>query len=225
MADEAGKEAAIKQRIISHMNKDHQDSLVRYLRYYCSLSYFSARNAFLEDITFSELVVSSSPGSKHHIPLKPAMINWSDARPRVVAMDHECADKLGLSNITVKTYLKPYGFMLFMIILTVSVSTVFSRRVNFEAGSPLYDFVLRYVPQFANFCWTVQPIMVPFIVTVHSAETLWLIRTRLSKHSVIPGSLLWWKWVCDSMLGGGGALYRFDKIVCEEEIRRASAKH
>ena len=219
------KEAAIKQRIITHMNKDHQDSVVRYLCHYCGLSSFAARNAVLEDITLFELVISSSPGILHRVPVQPAMSTWADARPRVVAMDHECVEAMGVSNITVKTYVKPYGFMLFMIVLATSVAIVFARRANLEPGSLLYDCFLQYFPPLANLCLLLQPGMTPFIVIVHLIETIWLARTRLSKHSVPLGSGLWWEWALDCFLGGGGAIYRFDQVVQQEEIRRANAKH
>lgn len=43
--DPAAAELAAKTRIITHMNNDHQDSLVRYLEAYHNLSSFTARNA------------------------------------------------------------------------------------------------------------------------------------------------------------------------------------
>ena len=126
------KDAAMKQRIITHMNTDHQDSLIRYLEHFHCVSSFSARNAHLEDITFSSLTIKSS-GRNYTIPIKPPMTAWSEARPRVVAMDAEAVEALARSNITVKKYVKPYGFMLVVYIACLLTFIGFSRRANFRA--------------------------------------------------------------------------------------------
>lgn len=225
MAAAASKDAATKQRIIQHMNKDHQDSLVRYLRHYCGVSSFSSRHAYMEDVTFADLTVATSASRRYTIPIKPPMTDWSEARPRVVAMDHEATAALNLSPITVKSYSKPTGIMLGILIAVTTAFIVFSSRANFEPGSFLYDSILHYVPTFARFCWQVQPLVLWPAVIIHGLETIWMAYSQLAKHSVPVGSQLWYIWIVSCLVEGRGTVVRFDRLVKAEEARRASAKH
>ena len=226
MGDKISKstDEAAKQRIITHMNNDHQDSLIRYLRYYAQLSSFSARNAHLADISFNNLTILSN-GTPHVIPIKPAMTSWSEARPRVVAMDGEAVAGLGASNITVKKYKPPSGFMTVVFVACALSYIAFSRPGNFEPGSFFYDTLLRKSPSFARFCRVVQPWILTFIITVYTAETLWLVKGRLEKHTVRMFSRVWWMWVLSCWVEGMGSGVRFDQCVREEMARREGMKH
>ena len=225
MADSASKDAAAKQRIITHMNNDHQDSLIRYLEYFCRLSSFSSRQAHLIDITFDSLVITSSSESSHTIPINPPLNSWADARPRVVAMDSEAVASLKRSHITVKEYRKPTGFSLVVFITVFCVLIVFSRRSNLQAGSFLYDNLLVYCPEFARWCFEIQPVLFGIMIAVHLGEAIYLEQTRLQKHTVPRFSGLWWKWMFNSFTEGYGVLLRFDAIVQEEEVKKSKLKH
>ena len=224
MSDEAAKEDAVKKRIISHMNSDHQDSLIRYLEHFRAVPSFSACYARLEDVSFSSMTISSS-GRRYDIPIKPPLTTWSEIRPRVVAMDAEAIDALGRSPITVKKYERPHGFMLVVFVAAFFTYFGFSRRANFEPGSLLFDSILRHVPQFANFCWLVQPIVFYPMLILHTGEAIYMAWSRLSKHTVPFGGPLWLSWICSTFIEGYGSFIRFDTLVKEEEARRANAKH
>jgi hypothetical protein len=106
----ATKEAAIKARIIKHMNTEHAESLSLYLQHYSGLSAAEAATPKLVDISYDSLTIESSPsaistsstsavgraGAVYTIPVEPPMASWGDARPRVVAMDGEARAGLGL---------------------------------------------------------------------------------------------------------------------------------
>lgn len=221
----AAADTVSKQRIIAHMNKDHQDSLVRYLEHFCHLSSFSARHARLSDITFDHLVISTYPGSAHIVPIHPSMTSWSEARHRVVAMDAEAVAGLNRSNITVKKYVKPSGPVILFACFTLTVLGVFSRRENFQPGSLVYDGILVYAPGFARFCLQVRPLVLFMIISIHSAEALYFHTSKLRKHTVPTFSAPWWKWMVSALVEGFPAFIRFNRIVEEEERRRANAKH
>ena len=225
MADQASKDAAAKQRIITHMNSDHQDSLVRYLEHFCHLSSFSARNAKLADITLDSLTILASNGTPHTIPIQPAMTSWSEARPRVVAMDAEAVAGLNRSNITVKKFRGPKGFMGVVFVAAAVTFVVFSKKSNFEPGSILYDNVMKHVPNFNKFCHTIQPMLLYPMIALHSYEAYHMDQTRLEKHSIPRFSKLWWKWIFMTFIGGVGLFKSFDSIVEEEEAKKAKAKH
>ena len=207
------------------MNNEHQDSLVRYLEHYCHLSSFSARHARLSDITFDHLVISTYPGSAHIVPIHPSMTSWSDARPRVVAMDAEAVAGLNRSNITVKKYVKPTGLMFSHFCWTVINLIVFSRRENLQPGSLLYDSILVYTPGFARFCLLMRPLVLFLILASHPAESLYMHMSKLRKHTVPTFSVLWWTWILSTLAEGFPAFIRFNRIVKEEEMKKANAKH
>ena len=207
------------------MNVDHQDSLVRYLEHFCRLSSFSARNAKLEDITFDALIISSSDGSRYTIPIEPPMTTWSEARPRVVAMDGEATAGLKRSNITVKKYKKPKGFMSVVFASCAITYVMFCKRSNFQPGSLLYDYLLKHAPGFASWCYKIQPMLIYPMLAIHIGEASYMVQNRLEKHSVPRFSKLWWKWVLSTFIEGVGAFMRLDGIVKEEEINKAKLKH
>lgn len=225
MADQAAKDAAAKQRIITHMNTDHQDSLIRYLEHFCHVSSFSARNAKLADITFDSLTILASNGKPHTIPIKPPMTSWSEARPRVVAMDAEAVAGLNRSNIKVKKFRGPKGVMGVVFVAAAVTFVVFSKRSNFEPGALVYDTVMRHVPNFNKFCHTIQPLVLYPMIALHSWEAYNMDQTRLEKHSIPRFSKLWWKWIFMTFIGGIGLFKSFDSIVEEEEAKKANAKH
>ncbi len=225
MADQAAKDAAAKQRIITHMNTDHQDSLIRYLEHFCHVSSFSARNAKLADITFDSLTILASNGKPHTIPIKPPMTSWSEARPRVVAMDAEAVAGLNRSNITVKKFRGPKGVMGVVFVAAAVTFVVFSKRSNLEPGALVYDTVMRHVPNFNKFCHTIQPLVLYPMIALHSWEAYNMDQTRLEKHSIPRFSKLWWKWIFMTFIGGIGLFKSFDSIVEEEEAKKANAKH
>ncbi|MCJ1227283.1 hypothetical protein MMC12_003938 [Toensbergia leucococca] len=225
MAEQTGKDEAAKLRIINHMNLDHQDSLVRYLEHFCNLSSFSARNAKLVDIAFDSLVITSNTNSKYTIPIEPPMTSWPEARPRVVAMDSEAVAGLNRSSITVKKYKRPKGFMAVVFIASACTFVAFSKRSNFLPGSWLYDIILKHVPDFAQWCHKIQPLVIYPMLAIHGSETVYLEKSRLQKHNVPRFSKLWWKWVLSTFLEGFGAFVRIDRIVKEEEAKKAKAKH
>ncbi|CAF9936547.1 hypothetical protein IMSHALPRED_010794 [Imshaugia aleurites] len=227
MAEKSSKstDEAAKQRIITHMNNDHQDSLIRYLQYYAQLSSYFARGAHLADISFNDLTILSSNGTPHAIPIKPAMTSWSEARPRVVAMDGEAVAGLGASDITVKKYKPPYGFMAVNFVACALSWISFCRRANFEPGSIFYDVLLKNIPSFANFCRTIQPVVLGVMVVVHTAETMWIAKSRLERHTVRMFSQVWWMWILSCYVEGVGSMIRFDECVREEKAKKDGMKH
>ena len=215
----------MKERIIKHMNADHQDSLVRYLEHFCSLSSSVARNAKLDNITIKSFTVLSTNGSAHIIPIQPPMASLSEARSRAVAMDAEAIRSLQRSDITVKRYVRPYGWTTVVFMLSVLGFLWFSRRSNFIPGSVLYDNMLKYMPRFAELCYNYQPLAIITMDVVHGTEATYMAFSRLRRHSVPTFSRLWWTWVGSTFIEGFGAFTRFDRLVKDEREKKEKARH
>ena len=220
------KDAAAKARIIAHMNADHSDSLIRYLRHYRGVSSLSARNARLISITLNDMTISCSsyPSEKNHhtIPLDPPLNSWTEARARLAEMDGDACKGIGCSNITVKKYAPPTGFAA---AFCVWFYYTFSFGSNFLPGSFYYSTVLKYVPGLARFCYKIQPFVLPFVGVVHIAEVIYLATILLNKHTVPVFSQLWWQWIVSDLIEGVGALTRFDRVVKEERLKKEQQKH
>ena len=224
MAELEAKDVAAKQRILQHMNQDHQDSLVRYLEYFCHVPSFSARQAHLANITFDSLFISTGSTS-FEIPIRPPMITWSDARARLVALDAQAVTGLNRSDITVKEYRVPRGFGIVTAAATISAALLFSLKSNFSQGSFIYDHLLVQRPDFAKWCLQIRSLLLAFMFVVHTGEAFYMERTRLRKHTVPRFSMLWWKWILGTYVEGAPSFKRFDMIVHGEATRRANAKH
>ena len=225
----ADKDAAAQSRIITHMNADHSDSIIRYVRHYNGLSSFSARNARLTNITFTNLSISSSPYPfmevNHMISLDPPLNSWAEARARLVEMDGDACKGLCCSNITVKRYAPPKGIMAVVFGTCLWTYITFSRRSHFLPGSLYHDYFFKFVPGLAKFCYTIQPLLIALMVAIHLVEVVHLAITRLDKHTVPMLSQLWWKWILSDFVEGYGALQRIDQIVGEERLKKERQKH
>lgn len=220
MATQQLQDAAAKQRIIPHMNADHQDSVVRYLEHLLNVPSFVARNARIEDMTLDSITIRSS-GKRYLVPLEPPMDSWRDARERLVRMDKDAIQALGRSDITVKEYRRARGFLAVIFVTCAVTFAGFCRKSNFLPGSYLYE-VLKYFPGFASFCVKIQPIFFYTMVALHAGEAITMANTRLRKHSVPLACRLWWAWVLSTFIEGVGAFQRFDAIVKakEKEIKK-----
>ncbi|OJJ47750.1 hypothetical protein ASPZODRAFT_1769791 [Penicilliopsis zonata CBS 506.65] len=203
-----------KQFIINHMNNDHQDSLVLYLRVYCRVAASDARSAHLDDVKLDQLLLSAN-GNRYSVPLQPPMASLADTRARVVALHHECLAALGLSDVQIKVYQPPQGVIqsaVFLVCLATYIA--FSRRGNFLPGSFLYETLSSAfspsstrVEQFMDFCYTIQPILITLMLGIHIAESA-LLAARLRRHRVPLFSRVWWAWEISCMIEGYGCFQR-----------------
>ena len=231
-------DAAIKTRILNHMNTDHADSLSLYLQHHYHLSSFRAQYPQVTDISFTTLTidVSSLPEDFHvlgsarqtyEVPISPPLESWADARPRMVAMHEAALRALGRSDVCVKRYRGPdRGWMYAWLLFLLCVILAFSTRANFLPGSLLYDTLgLGRVGDFAEFCHRIQPILVGFVGVVHVAEIVWVSRGRLRRYNVDLVGAVWWYWVVSVAIEGFAAIMRFDEEVGRERKRREAKKH
>ncbi|KAK1029025.1 hypothetical protein LTR33_017276 [Friedmanniomyces endolithicus] len=225
MPDTDDQDNATKSRIITHLNRDHQDSLVRYLQHYTNLSPFRANSAYLTTLDLSSLTLTSGSRSSkkiHHIPLTPPMASLQETRERVVAMDHEARLALNRSEITVKEFLPPTGIYGVLFATITFVFLAYSQRWWFAPGQ-LVERLLG--PGFARFSFVMQPWVLGVMLFMHTTEMLYFMRYKLIRHSVNPGSGLFWLWTGTTFVEGAGAFWRFNGLVREKEEARAKKGH
>lgn len=221
--------AAVKTRIISHMNADHSSSLSLYLQYYCCIPASHADSAKLTDVALDHLIIESTFG-RNLIPIDPPMKSYAEARERLVEMNRASLEGLGLSDIVVQEWRPPRNVLhvgSFVICLLMFISL--PRRANFtpEAGGVFYQLwsLGGRVPVLAKLCYNLQPILLPVMLLIHGFEVYTIVTTRLKKHQVRVGSSIWLLWVVDNFIEGFGCFQRFDQIVKEKQELKNSRKH
>jgi len=232
---------AIKTRIMNHMNADHASSLSFFTRYYCKLPAAQASTAKLTDIELNHLIISTTTSfsnyatnrttARNYIPIEPPMSSFSEARERMVAMHNEAVAGLGFSDITVTHYQPPKSVLhIFVFAITLWSWLSFCHRPNLLPDAPvkpIYTFwsVGGYWPALASFAYYVQPLTVTAMLSIHISETIYFAYTRLYKHQVRIGSVLWWSWVTSNFIEGVGAIQRFDATVKSNEEEKKHKKH
>ncbi|KAI9852084.1 MAG: hypothetical protein M1838_001881 [Thelocarpon superellum] len=215
MGGSSAKDTAAKQRIIQHMNKDHQDSLARFLQFYCRLPPKALANAHLEDITLDHMILTAT-GHRQLVPFTPPLQDWSETRQRVVQMDQVARDGLGQSDIVITEYQVPRSFSAVVFAAALSAFIFFSRPQNALPGSWTYDYILYRVPAFARFLHAIQVPMISFMISLHLAESVWFDRSRLQKYGVPRFTSLWLTWIVSCFIEGVGAFARVDDMVKQQ---------
>jgi hypothetical protein len=191
-----------KQRIIAHMNRDHSRELSHYLRHYVQLSRSAAANPSLHDITMKSMVIRAS-GKDYTVPISPPLGSWRDARDRMVAMDVEARNALGISDIVINEWVAPgfdavgiVGFLVAFFFLSAA-STPWM-----QPGTKLWE-ILDIVWPFgaAAYRWLVRLIFWP-VLAIHCVETVMFERTQMRKYSVERGSKVWMQWMITCFFAG-----------------------
>ncbi|KAL1305124.1 hypothetical protein AAFC00_002051 [Neodothiora populina] len=221
MSGQAAKDAAAKERIITHMNNDHHDSVVRYLECYHRMPGYKAYTGKISDISLTELTFTCA-NETFKTPFEPPLTSYREARERVVQMDKDCLVALNRSNITVKKYIPPHGRYAILFAIVTITFAAFSMRSNFSPDG----YVATYIHAgFARFCWAVQPLVMYGMLVIHSSEAYHMATGRLRKHSVNMRSKIWWQWLYSTFIEGVGSFDRFDKMIKRECEAQEKQKH
>ncbi|KAI4229456.1 MAG: hypothetical protein L6R36_000815, partial [Xanthoria steineri] len=181
-------DTAIKNRIITHMNTSHQDSLTRYLRQTQHLPLSTARHATLHSLTLNTLTLTLSPSPtapKYQIPITPPLKTYTEARARLAAMDAVACTALDISPHTLKHYDPPRGIRLFIFILIFLEALLFSRRANFLPPSVIHHVLTQFIPyygaQIASFCARTHFAILAIVYAIHGVQAWRMDRTRLRR--------------------------------------------
>ncbi|KAI9820783.1 MAG: hypothetical protein M1827_005154 [Pycnora praestabilis] len=221
---------ATRQRITTHLNYDHQDSLSLYLSHYHRLSPFTARRAWCTDISLTSLTIATSgkeDSATYAVPFEPPLESFRDARDRFVVMDKEAKRGLGRSDIRVTEYIPPSGLNANTVgaVVTVLIWLAIATPLPYLPGFPTYDYGFRYVPAVAAFMRAVRGYVLTFFIVAHGAEAgLAMVRVRLTKHNVKVLSWVWCAWVVGTFVEGVWSMKRFDALVERKELELGRKK-
>ncbi|KAI1004945.1 hypothetical protein K3495_g3270 [Podosphaera aphanis] len=222
-------EDTTKARIMKHMNTDHAESLVLYLRHYSKLSPQTAHGAMIYEISVSSMNLRTPDSRTHTILFEPPMNSLADVRERMIEMDRTVRSALGISNIRLTRYLPPASPLhvsVFGVCLFTFVTFGMVRRGDvIVPGTFYHDHVLPWFPGGPEmFIWIAQKIALP-TVAIHIAEAWYLDRTRLRKYGVERGTRLWWCWIVSCLIEGFGTFQRIDAELQRIRTKTEKSKH
>ncbi|KAJ5206781.1 hypothetical protein N7491_002589 [Penicillium cf. griseofulvum] len=209
-----------KEFIVKHMNADHQDSLILFLQAYCGITSTQAKNAQLEEISTSNLIITANR-TRYSVPIEPEMKNYSEARGRMVAMHKDSLKRLGRSEFTLTEYRAPRGIHAVIFGLCLLLYITCFLRSNLQPGSALYEYLgLQRIPWLPRFVYVIQP----YIVAIHVIETTALAVTMLKPLNVPVLSGLWCKWMASCSVEGYGSFARIKEIVKEQKAKNGKSQ-
>lgn len=152
-----------------------------------------------------------------------------EARERLIQLDKEALDVLGLTDIPITKYIPPYSPGLHFVhslnfTLCLIVLITFSRRANFKSGSLVHDHLLSHVPGFGEFCLAIQPWLFYIMLSIHATETVFMAR-KLNRHGLTPSARIWWAWMGSCFVEGKTCWMRLDALIDEQVKEREAKKH
>ncbi|KAF2760475.1 hypothetical protein EJ05DRAFT_286059 [Pseudovirgaria hyperparasitica] len=220
---------ATAQRIITHMNTDHQDTLTRFLEHHHSLPSHLARTATLTSLTPTTLTITTtSPPKQYTIPLTPPLHpSLTDARTRLTEMD--TASLAHLHNhtpITLKTYIPPTRKHILILALVALGLFSFTYPAQFHPSHPLYTLIWRHTPNLAATLSKERNARVGLglMVGIHAAECVLMHFRKLRVLGVETGSWVWWAWMGSTFAEGLGCFERINGFVKGEVAARREGK-
>lgn len=214
-----------RDRIITHMNRDHARELSHFLRHYADVPEDLARSSpSVEDVTLRGMLIRAG-GFDYAVSFSPPLAEWSEIRPRFVEMDAVARSAMGISDIYIASYAPPEGFDC---VVFAAVAFYFCCVASLPWVVPdtrLWGILSTVFPGGPDwFRWIVETIFFP-VLGIHVAEVLILDRTRMQRHGVPRWSNVWWLWMSSCFFEGLPAFRRIDRIVAQKREQKDAKKH
>ncbi|ODV90926.1 hypothetical protein CANCADRAFT_2644 [Tortispora caseinolytica NRRL Y-17796] len=207
------KESALRNRIMEHMNLQHETSLLDYVQHYCKMP--RPRRAVMTDISTEEVEVlyTMRSGQQKKVSLKfqKPIKSLSLARDQLVRMAKVAAEGLGYSPYTVSNFrfMNFPGFITFTGVTTIFASLAVPSKY-FDSDSLIFDYIprdyLEYTLKFEQFRFLIAMT----VAAIHFVEACIMIRrTRFYRVPLGPRLL----WVLATLFEGFPAMMRFSSEV------------
>ena len=216
-----------RDRIITHMNKEHVKEQTYYLRHFCNLSKSAASSPQLINLTFKGLTIRTGDGKTHTVPLTPPLQSWDEIRPRVVAMDESARKGLGISDIRIKEHRWPDRFFDRLLFFAVSFYWFcWLTSPFFKPGTLPWETMASVLGNKtpAGYLWLVKALQFP-VAGIHFAEAYFFHRLRMQRHQVETGSSLWWKWMFSVWIEGASAWQRVGRVIEDAKKEKEAKGH
>jgi hypothetical protein len=219
------------QRIIDHVNQDHKESLSLYLQHRAQIpAAIASASPHLSEVSLERMLIHSSDGHQHVVRFEPSLASWSEIRPRLVAMDGEAREALGLASggldgVVVSEYVAPRGIEAFVLSSVVFYFACYAGLPLVVPGSLPWRALEAVFPGGPTTFRSIVRAIFWGVVSIHSAEAILFDRTRLAPYGVPRGSRLWWMWVCTCWVEGFTCWKRIDRLIASKKARKEEKKH
>lgn len=223
--------AALKDRIIRHMNADHHDSLVDYLRFYAKVPAQEAATAELVDIntggmTLTRVTEPNGPPRPIVIPIDPPMDSLKQSRERLVAMAFESMEGLGRSRWKVESYPSAsLSGITYGVLATTILALVLFPDETLRPGAKARQYLLLDSGAAARWLFTYQREIRSVIMGSAVYNAIMPMRRRLQRHCYKSSWGQWVAWFGAALFEGPFACRLFDSEVKSAEAQASNKKH
>jgi len=215
--------SAMKARIMSHMNADHEDSLQDYLRFYNKISATPASAKLVDfDVDFMKIEyvdINGSPSSSI-VKIEPPMSSLAESRTRLIAMAEEATGQPfhhqppgsthSTSDVAADSSLRWSPPDIVGIVTATGISfglLAFAWSYPFSQGGPLEAIL----PQFLlEFCREFRPQLFAGLLTIQVAEGAFVAWKAFHHRASIGDTILWG---LNGFLEGGPAIRRLNNLL------------
>ncbi|KAM0205353.1 hypothetical protein ACHAPQ_005417 [Fusarium lateritium] len=212
-----------RNRILSHMNKEHTREISYYLRHYTRLSASAASSPTLKDIDLNGMTIKSHDGKNHYVPFTPPLSGWAEVKGRIIEMANTARESLGLSDIIVTAYTPPEGFGIFVTGAVLFYFFCAAALPWVQPGTRIWELLNDGFPGGAAFFhWLVNAIFWP-VIAIHTVECFFFDR-KLQRHGVERFSRQWLLWLSNCFFEGFPAFQRLDGIVARKQDKSGKAQ-
>lgn len=219
------------------MNRDHQLELSHFLRAFSNCqtsaaSPSSAQSLEVVHVSLQGMEIRDVKGKQHNIAFDPPLKNLAEARSKMVELDDEARQKLGLGDVTIREF-RPargvdalvFGMVAFYYVCFFTLPYVMSAP---STSSPIFLSIhnfwdLVFPGGIETYAWVVRAIFW-LVVAIHVVENVIFARTRLGRYEVPVGSSLWWMWMGTCFFEGVPSFRRFDRLVEDVRAREGRGK-
>jgi hypothetical protein len=218
--------AAIKQRIMAHMNADHADSLDDYLKFYNNVTAAPASAKLIDfDLDYMRIEYRDTAGITHSslVKIDPPMGSLGESRVRLVAMAEEATGKSfhqppdvpSPTNVpTVPDIaVKAIGWTPPGIVGLLTLAAIYFGFWALHHPYPLSPEgpVKEYLPVFlVEFGRKYREQLFAGMIGIHAIEAISNARTCWEAGTSIPILIIW---TVNAFFEGGPAMVRLNKLV------------
>ena len=217
------------ERIMAHLNAQHQRELSLYLRHFAGVPAAAARRPRVVAMSHEHMVLRAQGAGKgeeekdHVVPFEPPLASWDQVRGRVTEMDAAARRALGMGDVYLTRHRwpdRPFDAVLFCAVLFYFFCAATLPWVR-PGSAPWTALSLlgRDVP--AGYRWLVKVIFVP-VIGIHATEAVLFERRRMQRHGVERWSGLWWRWMICVTIEGLTAWQRSDRVLASLRAQKAA---
>ncbi|KAK6465674.1 hypothetical protein DFJ63DRAFT_27951 [Scheffersomyces coipomensis] len=212
------------QRIISHMNADHQLALIDYIVVYggAEIGLFQESSVKLVKLDEKSFTIEYSLNTGEIVQYS---LDWNDAsesqhlkvesfkdiKDKLISMAKYAAAKQGYSAHRITKILLPdniFGYGMYVTVITLFLNTVDPNLIPKYLGNDfIYGQIVKYIPTFVK---KNIPFIFYLVTLIHVFEVMFVLVPKLKKYRV--STVQSFGWIVMNMFEGFNVYFRFNTL-------------